>query len=323
MDIITYNMSMQKQKILIVIGPTASGKSDLAVNTALELFKNQNKESVIISADSRQVYKYLNVGSGKITEIEMQSVPHFGLSIVEPEEKFTVADWVKYAEDKIKEAAEQNKLPIICGGTGLYVDSLLYGLQDNPAPDYEQRKLLENKTLSELQEMLKIKNQEYFESLNNSERNNSARLIRKLELENYIINNTEENKINTRPPLYDAEFIILKPDLKILENKIKLRLQNRLGVIEASPLIKEVDGLINFIKDEEGLKEIKEERKQKRIVWLLSLGLEYTYVTEYILGQINLEEMKASIILRSLQYAKRQITWNKRYEEMENVKVLR
>ena len=323
MDIITYNMSMQKQKILIVIGPTASGKSDLAVNTALELFKNENKESVIISADSRQVYKYLNVGSGKITEIEMQSVPHFGLGIVEPEEKFTVADWVKYAEDKIKEAAEQNKLPIICGGTGLYVDSLLYGLQDNPAPDYEQRKLLENKTLSELQEMLKIKNQEYFESLNNSERNNSARLIRKLELENYIINNTEENKINTRPPLYDAEFIILKPDLKKLENKIKIRLQNRLGLIEASPLIKEIDGLINFIKDEEGLKEIKEERKQKRIVWLLSLGLEYTYVTEYILGQINLEEMKASIILRSLQYAKRQITWNKRYEEMENVKVLR
>ena len=323
MDIITYNMSMQKQKILIVIGPTASGKSDLAVNTALELFKNENKESVIISADSRQVYKYLNVGSGKITEIEMQSMPHFGLSIVEPEEKFTVADWVKYAEDKIKEAAEQNKLPIICGGTGLYVDSLLYGLQDNPAPDYEQRKLLENKTLSELQEMLKIKNQEYFESLNNSERNNSARLIRKLELENYIINNTEENKINTRTPLYDAEFIILKPDLKKLENKIKIRLQNRLGLIEASPLIKEIDGLINFIKDEEGLKEIKEERKQKRIVWLLSLGLEYTYVTEYILGQINLEEMKASIILRSLQYAKRQITWNKRYEEMENVKVLR
>ena len=283
----------------------------------------KNKESVIISADSRQVYKYLNVGSGKITEIEMQSVPHFGLSIVEPEEKFTVADWVKYAEDKIKEAAEQNKLPIICGGTGLYVDSLLYGLQDNPAPDYEQRKLLENKTLSELQEMLKIKNQEYFESLNNSERNNSARLIRKLELENYIINNTEENKINTRTPLYDAEFTILKPDLKKLENKIKIRLKNRLGLIEASPLIKEIDGLINFIKDEEGLKEIKEERKQKRIVWLLSLGLEYTYVTEYILGQINLEEMKASIILRSLQYAKRQITWNKRYEEMENVKVLR
>ena len=348
-------------KIIIVIGPTASGKSDLAVKIAKEIQETgyatiekldsgnkiykkvffDKKECVIISADSRQIYKHLDIGSGKITREEMQNVQHFGLDIVEPrsikEDKeietyknFTAADWLRYATDNIDSIINENKIPIICGGTGLYVDALLYGLDDNPEPDYIFRKTLENKTTEEIKNLIKEKLEkendlDYFYNLNNSEQNNRNRLIRKLELLNsgHKIKNTDLDN-SKRTLRYDVEFIILEPELDILQEKIKLRLEKRLRLnekenninnsaasyacgkesINSSPLISEIQDLI--------------ENKKVDPEWLMSLGLEYKYVTEYVLGQISFEGMLNILNIKIFQYAKRQIKWNRRYGGLAN-----
>ena len=325
---------MQKidlKKIIIIIGPTASGKSDLAIKIAKDKIEKENQECFIISADSRQIYKYLDIGSGKITKEEMGGVTHFGLDVAEPgSTHFTAADWLRYTTKKINEIINENKMPIICGGTGLYIDALLYGIDDNPKPDYIFRKTLENKTTDEIKDIMKNKLEEnddldYFYNLNNSEQNNRNRLIRKLELLNsgHRIKNTDLDN-SKRTLRYDVEFIILEPELDILQEKIKLRLEKRLGLntkknsinnnaasyacgkesINSSPLISEIKDLI--------------ENKKVDPKWLMSLGLEYKYVTEYILGQISYAEMLNTLNIKIFQYAKRQIKWNRRYKELEN-----
>ncbi len=300
---------MQKTlpKILVITGPTASGKSDLAIQISQEKRLRENLECVIISADSRQIYKYLDIGSGKITKGEMRDVEHFGLDIAEPKyvgdskyKNYTAADWLECASLVIKKAISQNKLPIICGGTGLYIDALLYGIESNPPPDYKLRRELENKTLTEIQnllkEKLKDKRPDYFDSLNNSEKNNRARLIRKLEQNNHYIRSQDGT---SRDLLYNAEFIILKPEIKALQEKISLRLEKRL-----------IDNLL--------INETRDLIVNKKVdpKWLISLGLEHKYTSQYLLGEITFEQMWENIILKSLQYAKKQIKWNKRYENI-------
>lgn len=312
--------------IIIVTGPTASGKSDYAVNLALDINIGNNiltnhvkKECVIISADSRQIYKHLDIGSGKITRDETQNVKHFGLDIASPTQNFTAANWLDYAKEKIIEINNENKIPIICGGTGLYIDALLYGITDNPAPDFKNREILKSKDLLEIQNEIKSINLEYWNTLNNSEQNNRHRLIRKLEIlkinsSKLNQNNLEtKNKINlehNRELKYNIlKFIILKPNLEILQEKINLRLKKRLEVntknnIEENNLISEVKNLLeNNIYTKERL---------------ISFGLEYKYVTQYILGEINYEDMVKILKLKIFQYAKRQIAWNKRYSELES-----
>lgn len=288
------------QKIIIVIGPTASGKSDYAVDLASKI----NGE--IISADSRQVYKNLNIGSGKITQEEMKTVMHHGLDIVQPEDKFTSVDFMLYAQKRIEDIISRNRIPIICGGTGMYIDALLYGIENNPGPDYELRHKLKYKNLGELQNILKKKNEIYFMSLNNSEKNNPARLIRKIELENF------ENK-KDRELLYDAEIHILSPSRELIKSKIEKRLDKRM---ENDAMITEIKNLINYKNN------ITQEEKQNRIDWLLSLGLEYKYVAKYLIGRITFEEMQDTLKLKIYQYAKRQITWNKRYLTLPNIKII-
>lgn len=278
------------QKILIIAGPTASGKSDLAVQIA----KERNGE--VISADSRQVYHGLDIGTGKITAEEMQGVAHHCLDIAEPGTRFTVVDWLTFAQEAVREIANKGKLPIICGGTGLYINALLYGIDDNPKPNQEQRKELENKTTVELQDLLKAKaGQEYFETLNNSERNNRNRLIRKLELENFYDMKSEDGDGRKRQPLYDAEFIILSPDKETLRERIHTRLIKRVE----NGMIQEVEQLLASGVQQD---------------WLLSLGLEYKYITLYLTGEMEKEEMVTTLETKINQYARRQKTWNKRYE---------
>ena len=294
MNIIQHKLN----KILIILGPTASGKSDLAVQIAREM----NGE--IISADSRQIYKYLDIGSGKITIDEMRNINHYGLDIAEPKynrdndyKLFTAIDWLTYTEARIAEIINKGKLPIICGGTGMYINTLIYGVYDNPGPNYELRSVWQERSLIEIQNMLIEKNNDYFQSLNNSEKNNKNRLIRKLELENY--------NYKDRDLRYDIEMIIINKDLSELKDRIIRRLDNRL----------EGDLLINEVKNLIYNKNINKE-------WLLSLGLEYKYVTLYILGEIDYNQMRESLINKIYQYAKRQITWNKQYDRNNKINKL-
>jgi tRNA dimethylallyltransferase len=290
-------------KIIVVAGPTASGKSDLAVKIAKE------KNGEIISADSRQIYRYLDIGSGKITKKEMKNVRHYCLDIFDPTEikkTKSVTDYLKFANKAIKEILKKKKTPIICGGTGFYIDAIIYGLPKNAKPNPLLRKELENEDLEKLLLRIKKLNKEKWGELtkneNPSERNNKRRLIRIVEIletkkaENEIPKISQINK----NPKYDVEFIFTNLNKEELLEKIKIRLEKRLEAKEKNNLINE----IKFLRD--NLK-IKDE-------WLLSLGLEYKYVTMYLRNEITLEKMKEEILNKSWQYAKRQILWNKRYK---------
>ncbi len=283
------------QKITVIIGPTASGKSDYAVNLALKNKLENDTESIIISADSRQVYEGLDIGSGKITTEEMKEVPHFGLDIAKPNTNFTVNDWLKYTERIVSENKDKNI--IICGGTGLYIEALLYGITNNPAPNSKIKEELKEKNLEEVQKLIMGMNKEFFESLNNSEKNNKERLIRKMEI--LMQNGGEINTKHIRELKYNVELIKLNPSLEILKENIRLRCEKRW-----KSMLLETKNLI-------GLEKVGEK-------WLEKSGLEYSAIIKYINGIIKTEEdCKEYIIQKSTQYAKRQITWNKKYENFK------
>ncbi|MEK7086778.1 MAG: tRNA (adenosine(37)-N6)-dimethylallyltransferase MiaA, partial [Patescibacteria group bacterium] len=161
-------------KIIVVLGPTASGKSDLAVKIA----KKYGGE--IISADSRQIYKGLNIGSGKITKKEMRDIPHYLLDVASPKRTFTVAKYQELARRKIQEIWKRDNLPIICGGTGFYIDAVLNNcLLPEIKPDWELRKKLEKKSTEELFSNLKKLDPR---RAKNIDRHNKRRLVRALEI---------------------------------------------------------------------------------------------------------------------------------------------
>ncbi len=278
--------SMSKPKILVIVGPTASGKSALAVELALRL----NGE--VISADSRQVYRGLDIGSGKVTKEEMKGVPHHLLDIFEPNETYTGTNFVQDANLVILDILERKKLPIVTGGTFFYIE-LLRGLSKSApvAPSPLLRTELE-----------KLSNEELFQKLqtldldraNNIDKHNRHRLIRSLEIID-ALGKVPAIQANESP--YDWKIIGIDIEKELLHERIKTRLEERLkhGMIE------EVEGLL------------KNGITPKR---LISFGLEYRYLTEYLIGKITYEQMFVEILNKSKQFAKRQLTWLKRDETM-------
>jgi len=271
-----------KPKVLVVCGPTATGKSDTAVDLALKL----NGE--VISADSRQVYKGLDLGSGKITQEEMRGVPHHLLDVADPEEIFSVSDFVVLGIEAIEDILKRGKLPIICGGTGFYIDALIHNTQfPEVQSDQNFRSKLESKSLDELQNMLKEKDPNRFMTIDSK---NKVRLVRALE----IIESNGLVPAIEREIKYDAGYICLDFPNPVLHERITKRLYNRLE-----------KGMLNeaFILHKNGL-------SFKR---MKDLGLEYKYMAMHLSEEISHKEMCEQIILKSIQYAKRQRTWFKKY----------
>jgi len=271
-----------KPKVLVICGPTATGKSDTAVDLALKL----NGE--VISADSRQVYKGLDLGSGKITQEEMRGVPHHLLDAADPEEIFSVSDFVVLGIEAIEDILKRGKLPIICGGTGFYIDALIHNTQfPEVQSDQNFRSKLESKSLDELQNMLKEKDPNRFMTIDSK---NKVRLVRALE----IIESNGLVPAIEREIKYDAGYICLDFPNPVLHERITKRLYNRLE-----------KGMLNeaFILHKNGL-------SFKR---MKDLGLEYKYMAMHLLEEISHKEMCEQIILKSIQYAKRQRTWFKKY----------
>ena len=209
------------QSIYVIIGPTASGKSDRAVELALEI------GGEVISADSRQVYKGLDVGTGKITETEMKGVTHHLLSYVEPKVEgteynlYSVSKWVKDAKFIIDDIINRDKVPIICGGTGMYIYSLIYGLDHDIAPDNELRNKLNHLSTVELFNKYKAINGE---PADNSISNNRPRLIRFIEI-------GKVNKKENRQPLYNVKYIKIERSKEELRERIIRRAEQRLDAI--------------------------------------------------------------------------------------------
>ncbi len=277
---------MKKQKNIVILGPTSGGKSDLAVKIARKF----NGE--IISADSRQVYKNMDIGSGKITKKEMLGVPHYLLSVANPKRTFTVNQYQKLAKKALVKIAKKNKFPIICGGTGLYIDSVIYDYKFPKAPpDQKLRQKLE-----------KLKTEKLFQKLQkldplrakNIDPHNRRRLIRAIE----IVLTTKKpvgilRQIQDKKMFYDFLKIGTKKTPEELKNRIKKRLLRRLKT-----------GIIAEVKN----------LHKSGLSWgkLDSFGLEYRFISRYLRGFISRQEMIELILKESYKYAKRQMTWFKR-----------
>lgn len=274
-------MIFPKPKIVVIVGPTASGKSDLAV------LMGRKFSGEVVSADSRQVYRGLNIGTGKITPDEMLGIPHHLLDVASAEDVFTVSDYKQLAQVAISEIIERNNLPIICGGTGFYIQALVDGIElPNVPPNERLRESLEPFSASALYEKLKELDSEFADIV---DRNNPHRLIRAIEIATAL---GHVPKITSDPP-YDACFVGISTDLYTLRERIHTRLLSRIesGMIDEVKMLHE--GGLSF----------------KRMD---SLGLEYRYVARHLEGKLDLEEMLTQLENEIFQYAKRQLTWFKR-----------
>jgi tRNA dimethylallyltransferase len=276
-------------KILVVVGPTASGKSDLAVRLA----KTYGGE--VISADSRQVYTGLDIGTGKITTREMQGVPHHLLDVCSPKKVFSAYDFVTHARRILQLTVVKNKVPIIAGGTGFYIDALLGRVAlGDAAADTALRKKLELKTTPQLLALLKRKNPtRYADIVRKNEQNNRVRLIRAIELASSPTQMSKETPWTYAHVLW----IGIAPSDTELKQKIKKRLVARLRrgmVAEAKRL--HAQGVSYKRMDQ--------------------LGLEYRYLALLLQGNITKDEFIEQLSAKIWQYARRQKTYWKRNKDI-------
>lgn len=288
-------MSSKKAKIIVILGTTASGKTTMGVKFADEF----NGE--IVSADSRQVYRGMDIGTGKdLEEYEFngKKIPYHLIDVVDPNKKFSLADYQILAYKAIDDILERGKLPIIVGGSGLYIQSIVDGYQlSNSKPDKRLRAELEKKSAIELFEKLKKINPGFANKLNNSDKNNKRRLIRYIEI----------NSDRTKPDVFKNNFVSQKKynflligltwPTEILYKRIHDRLIERL---EKEDMISEVDHL-----------------HESGVSWkrLESFGLEYKFIAWYLQEKIDYETMVEKLFIAIRQFAKRQKSWFKRWEK--------
>ncbi len=287
-----------KPKVIVLLGQTSTGKSDIAVMLA----KKFNGE--VISADSRQVYKGLDIGSGKITKKEMKGVPHHLLDVTIPKKTFTVTDFKNLADRKIKEILAKGKTPILAGGTGFYIDAVVSGTVFPEVPPNENlRKTLDRKTPEQLFAMLQKLDRIRSKTI---DRYNKVRLVRAIEIAKHL---GKVPRVKVRPSQY--EFI--KIGLHLPEQELKAKIEKRL-----------------LVRIKKGMLEEAENLHKKGLSWkrMEELGLEYRYMALYLQNKITKKEMLQELKTKIYQYAKRQKTWFQRdkntqwceprnYEEIE------
>jgi tRNA dimethylallyltransferase len=277
---------MQKPKVIAVVGPTASGKTSLAVELALAL----NGE--VISADSRQVYKGLDIGSGKVTKEEAKGVPHHLISITDPKDTYTAEDFAQDAKSCIKDIINRGKTPIIAGGTFFYLDQLrgLSGVAGVPKNE-ELRTELEKKSTSELFSVLEKLD---LKRAGEMDQNNRHRIIRSIEIATALGHVPETKK--TESP-YEWLIFGIDIDRESLHERIKTRLHDRLK----NGMLDEVKSLLEM-----GVTKDK----------LVAFGLEYRYLVKRHYEELSYEQMTEELFAKIRQFAKRQQTWLKRDTEI-------
>lgn len=266
-----------KEKVIVILGPTAIGKSSLAVKIA-HLYNGE-----VISADSRQVYKYLDIGTGKISQKEMEGIPHYGLDLVSPKKTYSVVLYQKYALKKIKEILKRGKTPIICGGTGFYIDAVTQNfiLPTVPAnPDL--RKELNKNTP---QENYKILSSLDKDRANNIDTKNNVRLIRAIEIAK-ALGKVPDLMVQ---PSTESKYEFIKIGLTLPQEDLYKNIEKRVKIMFKSGLLSEIETLKKMKISADKLREF---------------GFEYFNPT--------LE----SVTSGSKKYAKRQMTWFKRDKEI-------
>lgn len=288
--------SQEKKSIIIIAGPTASGKSALAI----ELAKKINGE--IISADSMQVYQYMNIGTAKASEEELSEIKHHLIDVLYPDEPFSVAVFKEMAEKAIKDISERGKIPILTGGTGFYINALLYGTDFSTAEKGEN-----DSYRKELITLAEEKGKEYVhamlseidpESAENIHFNNIKRVIRALEFYHETGTKISEHNKNekSRDKAYDDFMFVLNMDRDMLYDRINKRVDKMI----AEGLVKEVHGLLH-------------RGYNKSLTSMQGLG--YKEIVKYIDGECTLEEAIDTLKKNTRHFAKRQITWFKHQNE--------
>ncbi len=275
---------MNKPKIIVILGQTSTGKSDFAV----EIAKIVGGE--VVSADSRQVYKGMDLGTGKITKKEMRGVPHHMLDVANPKKVFNVSNYQKLANKKIKEIIKRGNIPIICGGTGFYIDTVVSGqIMPEVPPNKKLREILAKRDKKELYSMLLKLDKVRAESI---DKDNPVRLIRAIEIISAL---GTVPAISTSPT--DAKYDVLKIGLTLPDELLKERIYNRIIKRIKKGMIKEVENL-----------------HTKGLTWkrMYDLGLEYRYTSELLQNKITKSEMIDQLNTETWHYAKRQKTWFKR-----------
>ncbi|MFA5392415.1 MAG: tRNA (adenosine(37)-N6)-dimethylallyltransferase MiaA [Candidatus Paceibacterota bacterium] len=287
------------KKLLVILGQTAIGKSSLAIRIA-KLFNGE-----IISADSRQVYQGMDIGTGKVSRDKIQDIclrrqaeyysndiRHHLLNIADPKEYFSVAQYQKLALSAIKDIQKRDKLPILCGGTGLYLSVIIEGWQlSNVPPDSSLRQKLEKLNLQDL--FLKLQQLD-LQRAKTIDKNNKRRLVRAIEIATFKGN---VPLLVKKPFKWDILILGIKKNGEELKKIIKLRLEKRLE-----------EGMIDEIKK---LKENGVNSKK-----LEDFGLEYRWINRYLEKKITLLKMKKELYQSICHYAKRQMTW---FKKIKNV----
>lgn len=283
---------MNKIPVLILTGPTAVGKTNLSI----ELAKYLNGE--IISSDSMQIYRHMDIGSAKITEEEMSGVVHHMIDIVNPDEEFSVSDFKERAEILIEDINRRGKLPIVTGGTGLYLNALIYDMDfGNSNSDEELRKelytLYEENGVEYMHNMLKELSSESAERIHP---NNVKRVIRAIEIYKTGGNLGDFSKDLKFNDKIDAKIVILNRDRQILYDRINMRVD----IMFENGLLEEV-------------RKLKEMGYTQDMVSMKGIG--YKEVLDYFDGVCDFDTTVSIIKQSSRKYAKRQLTWFRKYKD--------
>ena len=278
--------NMQNQKMITILGPTASGKTSVAAALALRT------GGEIISADSRQVYRRMDIGTGKDLAdytIGDLHIPYHLIDIADPGTKYNLFQYQQDFHTVYNDIRSRGKLPILCGGTGLYIEAVLGGYSLSPVPQNPKlRESLEGKSLDQLTQMLvQLKQKNGSNMHNRTDVDTAQRAIRAIEIETY---NLEHPTPERQMPPVDSLVIGINIDRELRREKITRRLKARLEEGMCDEIRSLIDGGVN--PDD-----------------LIYYGLEYKFVTEYVVGKTSYEEMFRQLEIAIHQFAKRQMTW--------------
>ena len=277
-----------KPKIIVIAGPTASGKTALSI----ELAKRIGGE--IISCDSMQIYKDMDIGTAKVTQDEMQGIKHYLIDFVSPDERYSVSNFKTDCENAIEQILKKNKVPIIVGGTGLYVDSIIYGIeyQDMQFDEkYRQDLMKIAETEEGLAKLYDEASKIDKEAIAKISPNDKKRIIRILEIYKATGKNKTEQEKMSRQKELKYEFVVFALDME--REKLYERINRRVDLMIKKGLIHEVENL-----------------KEKYNHFPTAMqGLGYKEVVEYLEGKCSYKEMIEKIKQETRHYAKRQLTW--------------
>lgn len=274
-------MSESASELIMLVGPTASGKTQIS----LELFRYFPLE--IVSADSMQVYRGMNIGTAKPTPLELKSLPHHCIDLVSPHESFDVANYLRHAQGALEKIRARSKSPLVVGGTGLYIRALRYGLDDQVPSDQNLRAALELMSASELLKRLETYGAH---DLNESDRMNKRRLIRAIEICEHTGQPLGQSRLAWKTKGRSGPLIFIERQMGDLHERI----EKRVDEMFERGWVEEVESLLHG-----GIPETSTALK----------AIGYSQIISLIQGKVSLRECVADVKIKTKQFAKRQKTW--------------